>query len=141
MLVKIRRTDDKAIIPTYSRSGDAGLDITATYRSFNNVLGYYEYNTGLEFEIPIGFVGLIFPRSSISKKDLLLANSVGVIDSGYRGEITFRFKPTCDFPRLYEPGDRIGQIVIIPYPQITFYEAEELSQTERGQGGYGSTGE
>ncbi len=141
MLVKIKRLDEKAVIPKYAKPGDAGLDIVATYRSHNPMGNYYEYSTGLEFEIPNGYVGLLFPRSSISKKDLILCNSVGVLDSGYRGEVTFRFKSTSEYPRLYEPGERIGQIVIVPYPQITFHEVESLTESARGKGGYGSTGE
>jgi dUTP pyrophosphatase len=94
----------------------------------------------LAFEIPEGYVGLVFPRSSICKQDLILSNCVGVIDSGYRGEVMLKFKTTENFARLYEVGDRIGQIIIMPYPQITLNEVEELSETERGNGGYGSTG-
>jgi dUTP pyrophosphatase len=97
------------------------------------------YNTGLAIEIPEGHVGLLFPRSSISKTVLSLANSVGVIDSGYRGSIMFKFR----YPEegmVYDVGDRVGQIIIMPYPTIEFEETEELSSTERGQGGFGSTG-
>jgi dUTP pyrophosphatase len=89
-------------------------------------------------------VGLLFPRSSISKTDLRLANCVGVVDSGYRGEITFRYKFKKDafFASLkrYQEGDRIGQLVIMPYPKIQLEEIGELAESERGVGGYGSTG-
>ena len=113
--------------------------------------GNVVYGSGVAMEIPQGYVGLVFPRSSNAKKDLLLSNSVGVIDSGYRGEISFKFKPSnvIEKPDLayipesiskYEVGDRIGQIIIIPYPEIEFVEVGELSDTERGTGGYGSTG-
>lgn len=100
------------------------------------------YGTGLAVEIPEGYVGLLFPRSSISKKGLTLANSVGVIDSGYRGEIMFKFAITSDRPRknsVYEVGDRIGQLIIMPYPKIEFVTGE-LTESERGVGGFGSTG-
>ena len=111
------------------------------------IIGNVVYGTGLAFEIPEGYVGLLFPRSSNAKKDLLLSNSVGVLDSGYRGEVTFKFKP-CEvfekpdltYPEKYEVGDRIGQLIIIPYPHIEFEVVEELSDTDRGAGGYGSTG-
>jgi len=97
-------------------------------------------------EIPKGYVGLVFPRSSIRKTDLSLTNSVGVIDSGYRGELQATFKKVYgpNDVRIdqtdYKVGDRIAQIIIIPYPQITFVEVDELSITERGEGGFGSTG-
>ena len=89
-------------------------------------------------EIPVGYVGLLFPRSSISNYDLTLSNSVGVVDSGYRGNIKFRFKQTSDL--TYYIGDRIVQIIIIPHPHIQFVEVDELSDSERGSGGYGHTG-
>ena len=138
MRVKVLKLHQNAVIPAYSKKGDAGMDLTATrvWSEDNNVC----YGTGLAFEIPEGYVGLLFPRSSNAKKDLLLTNSVGVLDSGYRGEVTFKFKPTKQGGRMYEVGDRIGQLIIIPYPQIEFEESEELSETERGNGGYGSTG-
>ena len=97
-------------------------------------------------EIPKGYVGLVFPRSSIRKTDLSLTNCVGVIDSGYRGEIQATFKKIFgkNDVRLdeldYNVGDRIAQIMIIPYPSVTFVEVDELSQTDRGEGGFGSTG-
>src|ERR1700744_3150088 len=93
--VKIKKLNDKAIVPEYATDGSAGLDITAIERNLilKGSVAYAEYKTGLAFEIPSGYVGLIFPRSSItSKTNLVLANSVGVIDSDYRGEVTFRFK-------------------------------------------------
>ena len=102
------------------------------------------YGTGLAMEIPKGFVGLIFPRSSIRKTDLSLSNSVGVIDSGYRGEIQATFNQRSLSSQsgsfLYGVGDRIMQIMIIPHPEIEFEEVEELNNTERGEGGFGSTG-
>jgi len=99
------------------------------------------YDTGLSMEIPEGYVGLLFPRSSISKTTLSLANSVGVIDSGYRGSIMFKFRYLGGKGNwFYNLGDRVGQIIIIPYPTVEFEEVEELSSTERGQGGFGSTG-
>jgi dUTP pyrophosphatase len=174
MRVKIKRLSENAIIPTYGKLGDAGMDLTATTRHFD-ADGNVVYGTDLAFEIPKGFVGLLFPRSSNAKKDLVLTNSVGVIDSGYRGEVSFKFKPAAFFAddewaeepgtvgkvsddfdytilpfgyeqdhaygcALYEVGDRIGQIIIMPYPRVRFVEVEELSSTERGEGGFGSTG-
>ena len=138
--VPIKKLHPNAVIPTYSKEGDAGMDLTSV--SIEHTEDYISYKTGLSFEIPSGYVGLIFPRSSNSKKDLLLTNSVGVIDSGYRGEVELRFKPILNNTRLliYDVGDRIGQIMIIPYPTIEFIETENLSNSERGEGGFGSTG-
>lgn len=140
MKVKVKKLNENAIIPSYAKLGDAGLDITTT--GINEATeSYIEYGTGLAIEIPEGFVGLIFPRSSISKTDLILTNSVGVIDSGYRGEIKLRFKISKEGDiNIYEKGDKIGQLIIIPYPQIEFEEVNELSSTERGEDGFGSSG-
>lgn len=139
--VKIKKLVEHAKIPEYSKNGDAGLDLVATDCYKNNEYGFVEYGTGLSMEIPEGHVGLIFPRSSISKTCLSLCNSVGVVDSGYRGEITFRMSINehSDNPE-YDVGDRIGQLIIMPYPKVQFVETEKLSDTERGTGGYGSTG-
>lgn len=156
MEVKIKKTHKDAVIPRYAKAGDAGLDLTATSISYDEY-GNICYGTGLAFEIPEGYVGLIFPRSSNCKKDIILTNCVGVIDSGYRGEVSFKFKgldgrvnkmydeedfaiKNSIFGKAFKVGDRIGQIIIMPYPSIEFVEVEELSMTERGEGGYGSTG-
>lgn len=139
MEVKIQKLSQKAVVPDYAKHGDAGLDIVATSVSFNPYKSLVEYGTDLAIEIPFGYVGLIFPRSSIYKHDMILLNSVGVIDSGYRGEIKFKFWYQ-NKENVYKVGDRIGQLIIIPYPQVKFIEVDELSETERGVGGYGSTG-
>lgn len=140
--VPIKKLSPDAVIPTYSKEGDAGMDLTAVSKEITD--DYISYKTGLSFEIPSGYVGLLFPRSSNSKKDLLLTNSVGVIDSGYRGEVELRFKPILNGKleniKTYDVGDRVGQIMIIPYPKIEFVETENLSQSQRGDGGFGSTG-
>lgn len=185
MEVRFKKLNPNAVTPTKAHADDAGFDLTATSRYFDQH-GAIVYGTGLAFEIPKGYVGLLFPRSSNAKKDLLLSNCVGVLDSGYRNEVLFKFKPSllvCDKethgnnqndyegtitedwedeivtfhgrmqnypdiekgclpfqPRMYDVGDRIGQLIIMPYPEIEFMEADELSDTERGMGGYGSTG-
>jgi dUTP pyrophosphatase len=139
MNVKIKKLHKKSVVPRYAKEGDAGLDLTATSMSYDDY-GNICYGTGLAFEIPKGYVGLVFPRSSNSKKDLWLTNSVGVIDSGYRGEVTFKYRQVDLEERIYQIGDRVGQLIIMPYPHIEFEEVEELSETERGCGSYGSTG-
>lgn len=171
--IKIKKLHKDAIIPTYANPGDAGMDITAISKKHDEH-GNIVYGTGLAFEIPEGYVCLMFPRSSNSKKDLILSNSVGVLDSGYRGEIFFKFKPLLtednfivkgnvnkirlsegwseyefeqdyilfnyDEDKEYQIGDRIGQIIILPYPKIVFEEVEKLSDSVRGDKGWGSTG-
>jgi len=144
MKVKIKRMYDTAEIPRYAKDGDAAMDLYAVAR-FIDQYGNYVYDTGIRLEIPEGYVGLLFPRSSISKTPMSLRNSVGVIDSGYRGNIMLSFKKDdrnhLDNPCAYAAGDRVGQIMILPYPKIEFIEVDELTQTDRGSGGFGSTGE
>lgn len=142
MKVKIKRLHPLSKIPKYAHSTDAGLDLTAiNYHIDENQC--HVFGTGLSIEIPKGYVGLLFPRSSNAKKEVLLSNSVGVIDSGYRGEIILKYRDlhlgVCKEP-YYKVGDRVGQLIIIPYPSIEFEEVEELSESPRGNNGYGSTG-
>jgi dUTP pyrophosphatase len=146
MKVNIKKLHPNAIIPKYAKSGDAGMDLHITEIEENDRYGNIVYKTGLAMEIPDGHVGLIYARSSISKTPYMLRNHVGVIDSGYRGEIVLKFifpstEAKIRYPRLtYNVGDRVGQIIIMPYPKIEFNEVQELSETERGTGGFGSTG-
>jgi dUTP pyrophosphatase len=140
MKVKIKKLHPLAVIPTYAKSGDAGMDFVAT-KVISEETYSITYGTDISMEIPEGFVGLVFPRSSIRKYELNLSNSVGVIDSGYRGELQATFRKTQgDTSDTYNVGDKIFQMIIIPYPQIEFEEVDELSDTERGEGGFGSTG-
>jgi dUTP pyrophosphatase len=140
MKVKIKKLHPLAVIPTYAKSGDAGMDFVAT-KVITEETYSITYGTDIAMEIPEGFVGLVFPRSSIRKYELNLSNSVGVIDSGYRGELQATFRKTHgDASETYNVGDKIFQMIIIPYPQIQFEEVDELSDTERGEGGFGSTG-
>jgi len=137
--VKLKKLHEKAVVPKYSKDGDAALDLVAIseYVDYN----YLEYSTGLAIEIPENHVGLLFARSSVTNKSLFLGNAVGVIDSNYRGEIKFRFYINDDIVHTrYNIGDRIGQIMILPYPTIEFVEVDTLTDTNRGEGGYGSTG-
>lgn len=144
MEVKFKKLSDKAVTPTYAHDGDAGLDLTATgIHSEINECGQFVivYHTGLAFEIPKGYVGLIFPRSSIAKKSLTLTNCVGVIDSNYRGEVLAKFKNTTgdSVPAVYPIGAKFAQLIIMPYPIVNLIESDELSKTERGEGGFGSS--
>jgi dUTP pyrophosphatase len=142
MKVNIKKINENAVIPKYAKNSDAGLDLVAT-SIISETPKQITYGTGIAMEIPEGFVGLVFPRSSIRKYDLTLSNSVGVIDSGYRGELQATFNKTNhSLQRVddYKVGDRIAQIIILPYPPIEFNEVNELSDSERGEGGFGSTG-
>lgn len=140
MKVGIKKLHPNAAVPKYAKSGDAGLDLTAV-EIINDEGFQVTYKTGLAFEIPLGYVGLLFPRSSIRNYQLSLSNAVGVVDSGYRGEIQFTFNKLAGIPsKKYEVGDRIGQLIILPYPSIELVELDNLSETERGEGGFGSSG-
>jgi dUTP pyrophosphatase len=139
MNVRFKRLHPDAVIPTYAHPGqDAGADLVAV--SEESYSDRVVYNTGLAIEIPKGYVGLLFPRSSNVKKDLLLGNSVGVVDHGYTGPISFVFKKTRPDAITYGVGQRVGQMVILPIPYVSYVEADELAVTERGNGSYGSTG-
>jgi len=139
LIVKVKKLHENAVIPSYSKPGDAGMDLTITEIKENN-FSQISYGFGIAIEIPFGYVGLVFPRSSVKNQDLLLSNCVGVIDSGYRGEIQSTFKKTDPSEKFYNVGERGAQIIILPYPQVFMVESDELSDTERGNGGFGSTG-
>ena len=141
MNVKIKKLSKDAVIPSYAKIGDVGLDLTAVSISYAD--NYIEYGTGLAIEIPEGFGGFIFPRSSISNYDLSFCNSVGVVDSNYRGELKIRFNAIYNYQlnkKLYDIGDRIGQLVVLPVPKIEFELTGELNDSVRGSSGFGSSG-
>lgn len=135
MILKIKKLKDGVRIPSYANKGDAGLDLVATSKVDH--YQFIEYGTNLAVEIEEGNVGLLFPRSSISKTGHRLVNSVGVIDSGYRGEIKVRMSHTNIQP--YQIGDKIAQLVIVELPQVLIEEVEDLSDSQRGAGGFGSS--
>ena len=145
--VRFKKLVENAVIPTYKTVGAAGMDITAIRTEaidYGNQLKAY---TGIAVEIPKGYVGLLFPRSSVVTTNNRLGNCVGVIDSDYRGEITFVFDNVdvngdliSDYDYNYQAKDRVGQLVILPFPKVELEEVKELSDSERGTGGYGHTG-
>jgi len=154
MDIKIKKLTSDAVIPSYATEGSAGMDVIATSVAVTE--DYIEYGTGLAFELPEGYAMFILPRSSNSKKDLLLCNSVGLLDEDYRGELRFRYKcilrpetimdennqpqTWLNCTKQYAVGEKVGQIVILPYPKINFVEVNELSDTERGERGFGEVG-
>jgi len=141
--LKIKKLVHNAVIPSYAHDGDAGLDLYCTSKQIKN--NSIVYGTGLAFEIPYGYVGLVFPRSSLANKPngFYLKNCVGVIDSTYRGEVTGVFaypRDSVDVYESYNVGDKFMQMVIIELPKVNVIEVKELSETSRGTNGYGSTG-
>ncbi len=162
MKIQFKKLVPEAVKPKFGKPGDAGADLVATSVDFSRD-HQVVYGTGIAVDIPEGMVGLIFPRSSIRDKEITLSNSVGVIDSGYRGEIMVTFnirmdniiaqeigeaesleelsEQLYDIPYdVYNIGDRIAQLVVIPVPLAQYVEVDELSETERGTAGHGSTG-
>lgn len=137
--LRMKKLVPGAVIPAYAKPGDAGLDLTATSVSFDESTRKLSVGFGLVAEIPAGHVGLLFPRSSVHKTGLIMSNCVGVVDSGYRGEIRSIFY-VPEGAKPYAVGDRCAQLVVLPYPQVAVVEADELSGTDRGAGGFGSTG-
>ena len=143
MELNFKRLDDKAIMPIRAHESDAGLDLTAVDITLEpNDCGQtvVVYHSGLAVEIPEGYVGLLFPRSSIAKKSIFMTNGVGVIDSGYRGEIMAKMHVTTDAaPAVYKVGEKFAQLIVMPLQSITIKEVVDLSDSERGEGGYGSS--
>ena len=144
--VKIKKLVPEAVIPAYETVGAVGMDLTATSKEYDKY-GNIVFGTGISIQLPDGYYADLRPRSSISQYGLVLANSIGTIDSDYRGEIILKFKPSVyfgvnrgdDVGVMYDVGDRIAQLVILPYPKVYFVEVDELSKTDRGTGGFGST--
>lgn len=140
MIIKFKPLHPDAVAPSKAHTTDAGFDLVCTSVIEDRRHNCVSYGTGLAIEIPLGHVGLVFPRSSVYKEDIDLTNCVGVIDSGYRGEILMKYRILQPHIHRYSVGDRIGQIIILPYPDIEFVESVELSDSDRGANGYGSTG-
>ena len=138
--VKFKKLVETAKMPTKAHPTDAGADLTAVSREWNEELKCWIYGTGIATEIPEGYVGLVFPRSSIRKYTLAQCNAVGVIDSSYRGEIMVSYKLTSDVEKIYNIGYKIAQFIILPYPEVSYKEVESLSETDRGENGHGSSG-
>jgi dUTP pyrophosphatase len=143
MEIKFKKLDQRAVAPVRAHSTDAGFDLVATDITTEiNECGQLilVYHTGIAVEIPEGYFGLLVPRSSVYKKSLMLTNHAGVIDAGYRGEVMGKMRATTDVvPAVYKPGEKFAQLLILPCIDATFTEAFELSDSERGDGGYGST--
>ena len=143
MQVRIKKLDPNATVPTYGSSYSAGADLYACETAPVQIPAGETrmIHTGLAFEIPEGFVGLIYARSGLgTKRGLAPANKVGVIDADYRGEVMVSLHNHSSVDQIIEPGERIAQMVIAPFLKAEFELSEELSDTVRGTGGFGSTG-
>lgn len=141
--VRIKKLCEGAIVPTYGTPNSAGADLycvadaPVVIEPHSTVL----VHTGIAIELPEGTVGLVYPRSGLAtKRSLAPANKVGVIDSDYRGEIMVALHNHGAVEQVVESGERIAQLVVAPYYVANFEETDELSDTERGSGGFGSTG-
>lgn len=141
--VNIKKLNDNAKIPTRGSEYAAGYDL---YACVNEPVVIYPHETvkigtGIAIEIPDGFFGAIFPRSGLAtKRGLRLSNCVGVCDSDYRGEYIVALHNDTNIPQAIEPNERMAQLVVMPYLPVKFTEVDELSDTERGSCGFGSTG-
>lgn len=140
MNLPVKMDEDAGYVPMYEHDGDAGLDLRAV-EDYTIAPGESAMvRTGLHVEIPRWHVGLVFPRSGLGSKGITLRNAVGVVDSGYRGEVLAALWNTTDKPFEVHKGDRVCQLVVMPYCPCSVDEVDALSDSERGDGGYGSTG-
>lgn len=145
MKLKVKFLSENAKVPKKAYQSDAGFDLTSTTKDADEN-GNIVYGTGIAVFIPEGYVGLLFPRSSISKKTMALSNSVGVVDSGFTGELKLKFKPTpyynlgpVDEVEEYEVGDRIAQLVILELPTVEIQNVDTLPESQRNEKGWGSS--
>ena len=141
--MNIKKLNEKAKIPTYGSEFSAGADLYACCDT-NITIAPHETKmipTGLAMEIPVGYAGLIYARSGLaSKKGLAPANKVGVVDSDYRGEVMVALHNHTNEEKTIEPSERIAQLVVAPFLKVEFNEVDNLDETDRGEGGFGSTG-
>lgn len=143
MIVKFKRLHPDAIAPTKAHDTDAGFDLFCIERleeQDESTQFTYVYRSGVAVEIPIGYFGLLVPRSSVYKTNQALANCVGIIDSGYRGEVVARYSRVSAISNPYRRGDRFAQLLILPLPAVELVEVDELNASDRGTGGFGSSG-
>ena len=141
--IKVKKLDERAVLPAYGSEYAAGADLYAVSDGAITFLpGETKFvHTGLAMEIPVGYAGLVYARSGLAtKRGLAPANKVGVIDADYRGEIMVALHNHSEKEQTIESGERIAQLVVTPFLNAEYTEAESLSDTARGEGGFGSTG-
>lgn len=160
IVVKYKKLSKNAQVPTKVSKDSAGMDLVVTDVEYDYDTKTYCYHTGLAMEIPSGYVGLLFPKSSIYNQNLTLANCVGVIDADYRGEIMARFKGDCEYykieqknnslfaflfdekhPQIYKVGEKAVQLIIVRIPDVVLQETDNVTSTERGTNGFGQMDE
>lgn len=139
LILKVKKIHPDAQLPRAAYPGDAGLDLVALTRHVNESASVITFGTGIALEIPRGYVGLLFPRSSAANYGTIQANCVGVIDSGYRGEIIIKHQVISGRPQP-EIGDKIAQLIVMPYPEVDVQIVHDLEETVRGSGAFGSSG-
>lgn len=139
MIIRFKKLHPNAVTPAYSRDGDAAVDLVAT-TAYIDKDGNHVYGTGIAVQIPKGFYGQLLSRSGVAKYDLVLSNGIGTLDSNYIGELIFKFKKTKWIPKVFNVGDRIGQLIVLPLPEMSFVEVDYLNETNRGENGFGSSG-
>lgn len=141
--IRIKKLNEKAKIPTRGSEYAAGYDLYACVSELTTIPAHstVKIGTGLAIKIPHGYFGAVFARSGLAtKQGLRPSNCVGVCDEDYRGEYIVALHNDTDLPRVIEPNERIAQLVLLPYLSVEFEEVNELDNTERGNGGFGSTG-
>jgi len=138
MIIEFKKLSEKAVTPVKSYVTDAGYDMTCSSVTLHDK--YVQYNTHIAVNIPKDHVGLLVPRSSVSNLDIMLANSIGIIDTGYQGNIAFRYKRTKTPTAQYTEGDRCGQLVIMPLAVFELQEVDMFLSSSRGDNGFGSSG-
>lgn len=141
MKIKVKKLNENAVIPKYMSTGAACMDITAIGVEYDSNMNRFIYHTGLAFEVPEGYYMDLRPRSNMTKKRCVIVNANGTLDSDYRGELMVIITnlDTDNYVQPYNVGDRVCQMMILPYPKVEFEEVDELSNTTRGEGGFGST--
>ena len=145
MVLKVKRLTETAILPTFGDPDAAGCDLYADLNGENSIIVRPEslvaISTGIACEFPEGYFGMVVPRSSVgTKRGLVLANTVGIIDNSYRGDIMMIFRNASDDTQEIHHGERLAQMILLPYVKYSIEDTDTLSETERGEGGFGSTG-
>ena len=139
MKLKFKKLTPDAVMPMKAHPSDAGFDLTAVSVEEDRKRNIVTYHTGIAVSLPEGYFGLLCPRSSVYKHQLQLANGLGIIDQGYHGELIFKYRIVQPHISRYPVGERVGQLVIVPYPELELEEVDELENSDRGEGGFGSS--
>ena len=140
MKVRFKKLEECASIPTKAHPTDAGFDLVCTSYNVDQENGIVTFHTAIAVALPKGYFALLCPRSSVYKYPLQMANGIGIIDQGYHGELIFKYRIIGKLTKCMAPGEKVGQLVILPLPDMGMEEVHEFEETERGEGGFGSSG-